>query len=42
LTELEKIMDKREDSIYVYEVQNPKNIVKRVYGQEKSFEEIFL
>jgi CRISPR-associated protein Cas2 len=42
LTELEKIMDKREDSIYVYEVQNPKNIVKRVYGQEKSFEEMFL
>ncbi|NME99405.1 CRISPR-associated endonuclease Cas2 [Aneurinibacillus aneurinilyticus] len=42
LTELEKIIDKREDSIYVYEVQNPKNIVKRVYGQEKSFEEMFL
>ncbi|GEN35842.1 CRISPR-associated endonuclease Cas2 [Aneurinibacillus danicus] len=42
LTELEKIMDKREDSIYVYEVQNPNNIVKRVYGQEKSFEEMFL
>ncbi|AMA74163.1 MULTISPECIES: CRISPR-associated endonuclease Cas2 [Aneurinibacillus] len=42
LTELEKIMDKREDSIYVYEVQNPRNIVKRVYGQEKSFEEMFL
>ncbi len=42
LTELEKIMDKREDSIYVYEVQNTRNIVKRVYGQEKSFEEMFL
>jgi CRISPR-associated protein Cas2 len=42
LTELEKIIDKREDSIYVYEVQNPKNITKRVYGQQKSFEELFL
>ena len=42
MSELEKYIDRREDSIYVYEVKNPKNISKSVYGQEKSFDEMFL
>ena len=42
LFRLEKYIDRREDSIYVYEVKNPKNISKSVYGQEKSFDEMFL
>ncbi|KMY62124.1 CRISPR-associated endonuclease Cas2 [Geobacillus thermoleovorans] len=40
--ELEMIIDKEEDSIYLYEVENPKNIKKRVFGQEKNFDELFL
>ncbi|ADI26435.1 MULTISPECIES: CRISPR-associated endonuclease Cas2 [Bacillaceae] len=40
--ELEMIIDKEEDSIYLYEVGNPKNIKKRVFGQEKNFDELFL
>ncbi|ASS99179.1 CRISPR-associated endonuclease Cas2 [Geobacillus thermocatenulatus] len=40
--ELEMIIDKQEDSIYLYEVENPKNIKKRVFGQEKNFDELFL
>jgi CRISPR-associated protein Cas2 len=42
MTELEKIIDKDEDSIYVYEVKNPRHIKKKVYGQEKSLEILFL
>lgn len=42
MSELEKYIDKVEDSVYVYEVKNPKNISKSVYGQEKSFDEMFL
>lgn len=42
LTELNKIIDKNEDSIYLYEVKNPKNIKKVVYGQEKSPIDLFL
>ncbi|WP_047152754.1 CRISPR-associated endonuclease Cas2 [Aneurinibacillus tyrosinisolvens] len=42
LHELELIMNDREDSIYVYEVQNPKNIIKKVVGVEKNYEDFFL
>lgn len=42
MSELEAIINKNEDSIYVYEAKNPRNIKKKVYGQEKSFETLFL
>lgn len=42
LTELNKIIVKDEDSIYLYQVKNPRNIQKIVYGQEKSPVDIFL
>jgi CRISPR-associated protein Cas2 len=42
MSELEAIINKNEDSIYVYEVKNLRNIKKKVYGQEKSFETLFL
>jgi CRISPR-associated endoribonuclease Cas2 len=42
MSELEAIINKNEDSIYVYEVKNPRNIKKKVYGQEKSFETLFV
>ncbi|MCD8510971.1 MAG: CRISPR-associated endonuclease Cas2 [Bacillus sp. (in: Bacteria)] len=36
LAEVNKIVDTSEDSIYLYQVSNPKNIKKIVYGQEKN------
>jgi CRISPR-associated protein Cas2 len=42
LAELEKILNKEEDSVYLYHVANPRNIKKTVYGQEKSPIDIFL
>lgn len=42
MSELELYIDKNEDSIYIYEVKNPKNISKSVYGREKNFDEMFL
>lgn len=41
-SELNKIIDKKSDSVYIYRVKNPKNIKKDVIGVEKSFEELFL
>lgn len=42
LNELEKIIDKETDSIYVYKVKNPNHLEKTCYGIEKSFNEMFL
>lgn len=42
LSELNKIIDKEEDSIYLYQVNNPRNIKKIVYGQEKCPVDLFL
>ncbi|MCL6587523.1 MAG: CRISPR-associated endonuclease Cas2 [Anoxybacillus sp.] len=42
LNEIDQIIDEDEDSIYIYEVANPKNLKKRVFGQEKNFDELFL
>lgn len=42
MLELERIIDKSDASVYVYEVKNPKNISKNVYGVHKSFDEMFL
>lgn len=42
LSELNKIIDKKEDSVYLYQVSNPRNIKKVVYGKEKNPLDIFL
>ncbi|QEK11023.1 CRISPR-associated endonuclease Cas2 [Crassaminicella thermophila] len=42
LSEIGKVVDKSEDSIYVYRVGNHRNVTKDVIGQEKSFDELFL
>ncbi len=42
LSELDRIIKKEKDSIYLYQVNNPRNIKKIVYGQEKSPIDLFL
>ncbi|MDG4656917.1 CRISPR-associated endonuclease Cas2 [Ectobacillus antri] len=42
LAALDNITISSEDSIYLYQVDNPKNIKKKVIGLEKSFEDLFL
>lgn len=42
LAELNGIIDKGDDSIYLYQVANPKNIKKIVHGIEKSPMDWFL
>ena len=42
MAEIENIIDKKMDSIYVYEIKNSKNIEKKLYGVHKSFDDMFL
>jgi CRISPR-associated protein Cas2 len=42
LMELQSIIDSNEDSIYIYEVQNPKHVKKTTYGVDKYFDDLFL
>ncbi len=42
LAELNKIINKSEDSLYIYRVKNPNNIMKDVIGEEKSSDELFI
>ncbi|WP_125154888.1 CRISPR-associated endonuclease Cas2 [Clostridium rectalis] len=42
LSDVNKLIDKKFDSVYVYRVKNCKNIKKDVVGIEKSFNELFL
>lgn len=42
LYELEKIIDKNVDSIYLYEIQNPNHLKKTVFGITKVFDDLFL
>lgn len=42
LSELDRLIDKEEDSIYLYRVNNPRNIKKIIHGQEKSPIDLFL
>jgi len=42
LSELDRIIDKKIDSIYLYKVNNPRNIKKIIHGQEKSPIDLFL
>lgn len=40
--QVSKIIDKSEDSVYIYIVENPKNVVKNKIGMEKAFNELIL
>ncbi|KRU31488.1 CRISPR-associated endoribonuclease Cas2 [Clostridium sporogenes] len=42
LSDVNKLIDKKLDSVYVYRVKNSKNIKKDVVRIEKSFDELFL
>ncbi|RKD24807.1 CRISPR-associated protein Cas2 [Caminicella sporogenes DSM 14501] len=42
LLELSRIINEKEDSIYIYEVNTPKFITKNIIGQEKSLDDMFL
>lgn len=42
LSEINKLINKKTDSIYIYRVKISKNIKKDVIGIEKSFDELFL
>ena len=42
LSEVSKNTVKAQDSIYVYRVQNSKNIKKDVLGKEKNFDDLFI
>lgn len=42
LSEINKLIDRRVDSVYVYRVNISKNIKKDVIGIEKSFDDLFL
>ncbi|MDQ2086776.1 CRISPR-associated endonuclease Cas2 [Herbivorax sp. ANBcel31] len=40
--EIGRIIDKNNDSVYIYIIKNPKNIVKNKLGKEKALEELIL
>lgn len=42
LAEVNKSLDKNDDSLYVYMVGNIYNINKQVVGKEKNYDELFL
>lgn len=42
LSELGKIINKNEDSIYLYRINNPRNLKKVIYGKDKSGIDMFL
>ena len=42
LFELEQIVDEELDSISIYEIRNPKNLKKYIYGLDKSFDDMFI
>lgn len=42
LFELEKIIEEEVDSLSVYEINNPKNLKKYIFGVDKSFNDMFI
>jgi len=42
LGEIREIIHPKFDSLYLYQISNPKNLQKVVYGQEKAYESMFL
>jgi CRISPR-associated protein Cas2 len=42
MAELNQIINKNEDSIYLYQISNPRNIKKVVYGKTKNPLDLFI
>lgn len=42
LAEIDAIIEKEADSIYIYQVANPRNLKKSVHGYEKNLSNLFL
>lgn len=42
MAELNQIINKNEDSIYLYQINNPRNIKKVVYGKTKNPLDLFI
>lgn len=42
LAEVNKYLEKAEDSVYIYRIGNSKNIAKDVVGIQKNYDELFL
>lgn len=42
MAEINEVIKREEDSVYVYKVENPNNIEKKVLGIEKSYMDNFL
>lgn len=42
LSELQRLIEKGADSIYIYNIKNPNNLNKQVYGIKKNIHELFL
>lgn len=42
LAELDSVLKKEEDSLYVYKVKNSNNIKKDIVGFEKSYDDLFI
>jgi len=42
MAEVNNVIEIKEDSVYVYKVENPKNLEKKVLGIEKSYMDNFL
>ncbi|WP_457642713.1 CRISPR-associated endonuclease Cas2 [Persephonella sp.] len=42
MAEIDEVINKKEDSIYVYQVKNPNNIKRKVLGIEKNLMDEFL
>ncbi len=42
LAQLEGIIDKQEDSIYLYKIKNPRHLEKQVYGKNMIKDTMFL
>ena len=42
ISEINEVIDKNDDSVYVYEVENPNDLKKKILGIEKSYIDNFL
>ncbi len=42
IAQIGKVIDKNNDSVYIYIIENPKNIVKNKIGKEKALDELIL
>ena len=42
LAEVDRVLDRTEDSLYIYRVKNSKNVVKDVVGELKNYDDLFI